>query len=183
MAKDGTMRGGARPGTGPKKKALTERVVSGNPGGHELTVIDVGNAAEGLLGADMPPAKEYLKARQKDGRDFCAEELYEEVWSWLRARKCDQYVGPLLIEQYAMAGARWIQCETAISEFGFLAKHPTTGGAMTSPYVAISRDYAKQCNQLWYQIYQIVKENCSVEWSGPTPQDDVMERLLRARKG
>ena len=87
MAKDGTMRGGARPGTGPKKKALTERVVSGNPGGHELTVIDFGDAAEGLLGADMPPAKEYLKARQKDGRDFCAEELYEEVWNWLRTRK------------------------------------------------------------------------------------------------
>ena len=76
MAKDGTMRGGARPGTGPKKKALTERVVSGNPGGHELTVIDFGDASEGLLGANMPPAKEYLKARQKDGRDFCAEELY-----------------------------------------------------------------------------------------------------------
>ena len=62
MAKDGTMRGGARPGTGPKKKALTERVATGNPGGHELTVIDFGDAAAGLLGADMPPAKEYLNA-------------------------------------------------------------------------------------------------------------------------
>ena len=31
--------------------------------------------------------------------------------------------------------------------------------------------------------FQIVKENCSVELSGPTPQDDVMERLLRAREG
>ena len=48
-----------------------------------------------------------------------------------------------------------------------------------------SRDqqYMKQVNQIWYQIYQVVKENCSVEWQGSTPQDDVMERLLRARNG
>jgi hypothetical protein len=41
----------------------------------------------------------------------------------------------------------------------------------------------KQANAAWYQIFQVVKENCSVEFSGPTPQDDVMERLLRAREG
>ena len=32
-------------------------------------------------------------------------------------------------------------------------------------------------------IYQIVKENCSGEYGGATPQDDIMERLLNARKG
>ena len=31
----------------------------------------------------------------------------------------------------------------------------------------------------WIQCEEIVKENCSVEFSGNTPQDDVMERLLR----
>ncbi len=41
----------------------------------------------------------------------------------------------------------------------------------------------KQANAAWYQIFQIVKENCTVEISGRTPQDDVMERLLRARMG
>ena len=40
-----------------------------------------------------------------------------------------------------------------------------------------------QANQLWYQIYQVVKENCSEGYSGANPQDDVMERLLRSRKG
>ena len=47
----------------------------------------------------------------------------------------------------------------------------------------MSQSYMKQVNQAWYQIYQIVKENCSVEYGGATPQDDAMERLLRARKG
>ena len=59
----------------------------------------------------------------------------------------------------------------------------TTGAAIASPYVSMSQSYMKQTNYCWMQIYQIVKENCSVEFSGNTPQDDVMERLLRARKG
>jgi len=41
----------------------------------------------------------------------------------------------------------------------------------------------KQANNAWFHIYQVVKENCTVDYSGPTPQDDVMERLLRARRG
>lgn len=82
-----------------------------------------------------------------------------------------------------MSVSRWIQCEEYISEYGFLAKHPTTENAVASPYVAMSRDYMKQVNQVWFQIYQIVKENCAVEFGGITPQDDVMERLLSARKG
>ena len=47
----------------------------------------------------------------------------------------------------------------------------------------MSQNYMKQVNNLWYQIFQIVKENCSAEFTGTTPQDDVMERLLRSRKG
>lgn len=81
-----------------------------------------------------------------------------------------------------MAVSRWIQCEDAISEFGFLAKHPTTGMATTSPYVNMAQNFQKQMNNAWYQIYQIVRENCSVAYSGPNPQDNVMEMLL-SRKG
>jgi hypothetical protein len=88
-----------------------------------------------------------------------------------------------MVEQYAMSVSRWIQCEEIVSSTGFLAKHPTTGAAIASPYVTMSQSYMKQTNYCWMQIYQIVKENCSVEFQGNTPQDDVMERLLRARKG
>ena len=80
-----------------------------------------------------------------------------------------------------MSVARWIQCEIAISEYGFLAKHPTTGAAIASPYVSMSREYMKQVNQCWYQIFQIVKENCTSDFQGPSPQDDLMERLLRTK--
>ena len=122
------------------------------------------------------------KEKQRNGGKLEAEEIYRETWLWLKARHCEKLVSPQLISQYAMAVSRWIQCEHAISEYDFLAKHPTTNAAIASPYVTMSQNYMKQVNQIWYQIYQVVKENCSVEFAGNTPQDDVMERLLRSRK-
>ena len=178
MAKDGTARGGARVGAGRKSRALTEKINNGL----EASVIELPEAPS-FEGADVPPVKEYLRARQKNGKDLCAAEVYTETWKWLKERGCDRVVNSQLIEQYAMSVSRWIQCEECISEFGFLAKHPTTGNAIASPYVAMSQTYMKQVNQIWYQIFQVVKENCSVEWQGGTPQDDVMERLLKTRKG
>ena len=74
-------------------------------------------------------------------------------------------------------------CVTITSELGFLAKHPTTGAAIQSPYVAIANTYMTQANRLWAEIFQIVRENCTSEYAGSNPHDDVMERLLRARKG
>ena len=182
MSKDGTNRGGARPGAGRKPKAISEKIASGNPGGRPLTVVDFGDEAINLNGSEMPPVKDYLKARQKDGRTICAEEIYKETWEWLRERKCDQLVPVQQIEQYAMSVARWIQCEEAVSEFGFLAKKPT-GTVFSSPYVTMAREYMKQANLAWYQIYQVVKENCTVDLGEKSPQDDVMERLLTARMG
>ena len=81
-----------------------------------------------------------------------------------------------------MSAAHWIQCETAITEYGFLTKHPTTGSAIQSPYVAMSQNDMAQTNRLWYESFQIVKENCAADYTGVNPQDDVMERLLTARR-
>lgn len=178
MAKDGTNRGGRRVGAGRKPKALTDKIAAGNL--HGTMVLPEPAEIEGV---DVPPIKEYLKAKQKNGKDLRAEAVYVETWEWLKERGCEMLVNTQLIEQYAMSVSRWIQCEECISEYGFLAKHPTTGNAIASPYVTMSQSYLKQVNQVWYQIYQIVKENCSVEYGGKNPQDDLMERLLSARKG
>ncbi len=40
----------------------------------------------------------------------------------------------------------------------------------------------KQVNTLWAMIYGIMKENCSTDYSGSTPQDDMTEPLLNARR-
>ena len=183
MAKDGTNRGGARVGSGAKKKPLADKIAEGNPGKRKLTVIDFNSDTADLEGQPMPKPSEMLSAIQKDGQKLIAAEVYENTWKWLADRKCTALVSPQLLERYAMSVARWIQCEMAITEFGFLAKHPTTGNAIQSPYVAMAQNFMSQTNRLWMEIFQIVKENCTGEYGGATPQDDAMERLLQARKG
>jgi hypothetical protein len=177
MAKDGTARGGARVGSGRKRKALSDKITQGDKG----TVLEFPETAD-LKGEDVPPVKEYLKAAQKSGVDLCAEDVFKSTYAWLEERGCEKFVNTQLIEQYAMSVSRWVQCETMVSQYGFLGKHPTTGAAITSPYVTMSQQYLKQVNQCWYQIYQIVKDNCSVEYGGTSPHDDLMERLLTAKK-
>jgi hypothetical protein len=176
MAKDGTNRGGSRFCAGRKPKALTEKINEGK----RASIVELPTAPT-LEGVEMPPARDYLSAEQKNGQQFLAKQIYEETWQWLSVRGCSELISVQLIEQYAMSVARWIQCEIAISEYGFLAKHPTTGAAIASPYVSMSREYMKQVNQCWYQIFQIVKENCTSDFQGPGPQDDLMERLLRTK--
>ena len=173
MAKDGTRRGGARPGAGRKPKALTEKINEGRSAEVMLEPAE-------LVGAEIPPVKDFLKAPQKNGQPLIAEEVYNDTYRWLQARGCEALVSPHLVEQYAMSVSRWVQCENIVSQTGMLARHPTTGNAIASPYVAMSQAYMKQINSSWYQIYQIVKENCSTEFQG-SPQDDLMERLLRSR--
>lgn len=176
--------GGARVGAGQKKKALTDKLLEGNPGRRKLTVMDFSEAdITDLQGQTMPPPREYLSAPQKSGKLLLAGDVYENTWKWLHARGCAHLIPAQLIEQYAMAISRWIQCEECITEFGFLAKHPTTGNAIASPYVAMSQSFGKQANNLWYQIYQVVRENCAAEYKGANPHDDMMERLLSARRG
>lgn len=180
MAKDGTNRGGTRAGAGRKKKALFEKIDTGNPGGRPLTVVSLSDEAAELNGEDMPPVKDYMRAKQKDGTELQAADIYNDVWLWLKQYHCERLVMPQILEQFAMASARLIHCEEAISEFGYLIKR-ANGSAAVSPYVTMSNEYRKQANQLYFQIYQVVKENSSVDVEGLYSTNDTMEMLLRKR--
>ena len=81
-----------------------------------------------------------------------------------------------------MCSARWIQCEEMNNRMGFLYKHPTTQKPIPSPFINIGINYMNQASRQWDNIMQIVKENCSVDFSGTNPNDD-LERLLHQRKG
>ena len=61
MAKDGTARGGARPGSGPKRKALTEKISAGKT----AAVIDLPDAPN-LEGVDMPPVKKIYESKTEE---------------------------------------------------------------------------------------------------------------------
>ena len=176
MAKDGTMRGGPRANSGPKKKALADKLLEGKAELNNGAVVLPEPVS--IEGVDMPPVKDFLKAKQKNGKDMCAEEVYKSTYLWLKKRRCEKLVSTQLLEQYAMSVSRWVQCEEAISEFGFLAKHPTTGQAITSPYVSMSQSYMKQATQQWSLIYEIVKANCTANFEGTSPQKRATSKCL-----
>ena len=191
MAKDFTNRGGSRVRAGERPAALVDKISAGKAArvleipdldtDTDLEIADLNDTAD-FDGEDMPPPSEYLSARQKDGKPLGADELYTETWRWLKARGCEKFVNPRLIEAYSQAFSRYIQCEEAISLYGFLGKHPTTGGAIASPFVQMSQSFQKQANLIWYEIFDIVRQNCTTAFVG-NPQDDIMEALLSKRRG
>jgi hypothetical protein len=175
----GNGHGGKRPGAGRKTKPLSEKMLEGNPGHASLKKLKAPICAAEPVADDAPPVAEYLKRSVRGtAEEKVAPEIFKKTWAWLKERGCEQHVKQELIEQYALTIARWIQCEEWINTHGLLAKHPTTGNPMASPYVTTGFQYLKQANILWGQIFQIVKENSSVAITGRTPNDDVMSRLL-----
>lgn len=58
-----------------------------------------------------------------------------------------------------------------------LGKHPTTGGVISSPFIQMSAGFQKSANLIWYEIYDIVKQNCTEIYEEDS--DDFMEQLLR----
>ena len=188
MAKDGTNRGGRRVRAGKKPDPLNEKLASGRPATrlkppepadldfYDFTDDDVGDGAV-LSGNSMPTPADYLSAEQRDGKPLGADLVYRETWEWLDERGCTDFVSKRLIESYPQAFARYVQREEAISKFGLVGKHPTTGAAIASPFVAMSQSFSKQANVYWYEI---VRATCTTDFSGTSPGDDVMERLLKA---
>lgn len=191
MAKDGTYRGGRRIKAGGKPTPAAEKIANGKTAQvmsndipdldpNELDAVDLPEGAV-LEGNDMPKPGEYLSAKQKNGKPLGADEIYKETWLWLKRRHCENLVNPRLIESYAQNFARYIQCEDAISTYGLLGKHPTTGGVVTSPFVQMASQFQRAANLIWMEIFDIVKQNCTEEYDEGNP-NDTMEQLLRARR-
>jgi len=178
MAKDGSNRGGLpRIGAGRKRKPLEEKILEGKA----VALSEPTNIYSSESPKDMPKLKKFMTAKQKNGEKLQTAEIYSELWNWLVERGCEQLVDNQLLEQYVMSVARWRQCEEYISRLGLIGEHPTTGGEMISVYVKMAQDYQKQINQLRYQIYSIVKENSSMEYS-MTAHNDGMEMLFRTKR-
>ncbi|WP_252970589.1 P27 family phage terminase small subunit [Corynebacterium guaraldiae] len=145
----------------------------------DLDGTDIGDGAV-LAGEPMPEPGDYLSAEQRGGKPLGTDLVYKEAWEWFDARGCTEFVSKRLIEQYAQAFARYVHCEQAISKFGLLGKHPTTGAAIASPFVAMSQIFGKQANVYWYENFDIVRATCTSDYSGTAPGDEVMEQLLKA---
>lgn len=164
MAKDGTNRGGMRIGAGKKR----EGILDGTPFFNDKSTKP-----------KVKSPKKYLTAEQADGGKLCSKKIYEEVMAWIIANGCEGLIPEQLIQDYAQITARHIQCEDYLSQYGLIAKHPTTGEPIISPFAKMNLDFVKLSSQLWYQIYATVKENAPRGLLvTEAPQDD-MEKLFR----
>lgn len=162
MAKDGTRRGGARPGAGRKKKQKPEspdsiiRSVS--------TTSDERNS--------FPQFNRLLYDCEGVRPLKQAEEVYYNIFKYAKENGADKLLPKELVELFAVTYTRWVQAESSISESGFTSEHPTTGAPCRSPLVEVSNTYSKQAQNYWYAIWTIIK-------SGETSDtDDDMESLL-----
>lgn len=155
MAKDGTRRGGARPGSGRKKKekpADVETVL------HNVAVTDEDVAA--------CPNCHLIKP------DSLSARIYVSIFEFAKNHGADQMLPPELVELFSVSYARWCEVEEKISEMGFISAHPTTGLDCKSPLVSVSESYSKQAQNYWYSIWNIVREG------EPVDETDDMEGIL-----
>ena len=141
----------------------------------EIDAVDLPDGAV-LDGTDMPTPSDYLSAKHKNGISLGADEIYKVTWGLLKQRNCENLVNPRLLESFSESFARYIQCKEEISQFGLLG----TGGVITSPFVQMSSQFQKTANLLWYEIYDIVKENCTEIYEDYG--EYMMEKLLRQRR-
>ncbi|MBO4394584.1 MAG: hypothetical protein J5800_09605 [Spirochaetales bacterium] len=192
MAKDGSIRGGKRTGSGRKGRTAAQKILDGVQD-RSLNV----NLMEDKDMENVPAIPSWSTDEQKmiikiGGKEYKAPPLqthriYANVWSFLDRIGVASDVGDHLIQLYAYEVARFIQVEQITSLIGFTVPHPTTGAPMASPYVNASMSYLKQANVIWSQISQIVRDR----WDGSmkygcyfprTEQDDLMEQLLSSRE-
>lgn len=108
---------------------------------------------------EMPLIKEYLKEIQRDGSELGADEVLKETLEWLRTRGYIDIIPKQMLEQYAFSVARWIHLERLISKYGYIAKHPTTGAPIQSPYVVMAQTYMKQVIAIRGEINLLLKES------------------------
>lgn len=170
-------RGPSKGSGGRPKKKLSEKLIEGNLGKRPIKVL---KKFPELECEEMPDPRDYLNDTQKNGEDFLAKQIFKDVWLWLKQRGIQQLVSPEIIEGYAFAYARVIQCERLISKYGMLAKN-SQGLAIQSPYIGISDIYMKKANEKWKIIQQIIFENCSTEYESGSSEGDFMEDILSGK--
>lgn len=162
---------GPKPGTGGRpKKALYDNIIEDNPGKRPLMVLSEDINQEDTT--DYTPPK-FLNEKGK--------EIFKQTVEWLKGTGCLGFINPQHISEYAHCKSRWLECEQW-NDKNLLAKHPTTGQPMQSPYVDIGLKYLRQADTAWTKIWDIVKENSQVDFRKGNPNEDAMTALFRKKE-
>jgi hypothetical protein len=172
-------RGGARPGAGRPRKPLADKLIEGNPGKRELTVVKFGNGGKSKprnskkSNARKSKMPTYLDVTAKEGGDILppASEIYAMLTDWIEAAGCADIVGLSLVEDFAFLRRAYLECEYMNRKLGRIAS------GRRSPYVNMALDYQKAMMAVWNQIWLIVSQNNETRYEG---RNEFLE-LLKTR--
>ena len=162
-------RGGARPGAGRPKKPLADKLLEGNPGKRELTVLkfqgetpEKSNAEKSKKSKDAHRLPTYLDMTAKEGGDVLppASKIYKMLADWIDGSGCGELIAPNLIEDFAFLRRAYLECEYMNRRLGRIAS------GKRSPYVNMELDYQKAMMAVYNQIWLIVSQNCETKYEG-----------------
>ena len=168
-------RGGARPGAGRPKKPLTEKLLEGNPGRRDLTVlkfrppeINGSRSEQGVseLQNNQNNSKaalpSYLDLAAKEGGDIlpAASAIYTLLADFIESAGCTEFVAPILVEDFSFLRRGYLECEFMNRKLGRIAS------GKRSPYVNMALDYQKAMMAVYNQIWLIIARNCEEQYEG-----------------
>ena len=166
--------GGARPGSGRKKKPLAEKILEGTIKKHKPKVLELGTKT--LLPDETP---DFLISLKAVAMDTDVEDIYEETIGWLKGTGCLHLISLHLITEFCVLKMRWLEHEYIVGR-NFMVRN-LSGAYEPTDFYKAALEYLKAANAKWDQIWAIVAQNCETDFSGD-PNADVMEHLMRGRR-
>jgi len=159
--------GGYRANAGRPKKSATEKILNGNPGRRTIEILDFEDGTE-------------LPDKPADWLSSKGKEIWKEVYQWLKNIGCTKGILPCNLDEYAHCKSRWMECEEAITTHGILVKNEK-GKPVQNPCILTAQQYLRQTNEVWAKIYQVVRETKLSCYDDNSPNDDIMENILRGK--
>ena len=171
--------GGSRANCGRKGKSRLQKELEGDIPMSNNNVPEVVDKVEDIPSDVMiPKVKDYMKMDQRTGKPLGADLILNDMINYLKKIRCLGLVNPMLVEQYAMDRARYIQCQNALSEYGLIIRKQSNGNTVPSPFYTMLSGLEKSMNNTYYMIDRVIRDNCKDGYHEYTESEWVMERIL-----
>jgi len=167
--------GGKRPGAGRPRKALSARIEEGvDAVSHRKPQVldfppDNQNQKSNEKSKNQnnqkskPALPSFLDMASKEGDETLpsASDIYTLMLEWVKSTGCERFVPPLLMEDFAFTRRSYLECEYMSKKLGRVMQ-----GGKASPYVRHALEYAKQATAFYREIWAIVSQNSTKDFTG-----------------
>ena len=160
--------GGKRPGAGRPRKPLTSRIEEGvDKVSHKKPKVLEFPSENSEVNQNKKSKKSklptFLEMSSKEGNASLPSALtiYEQTLEWVIASGCEKFVPKQLIEDFAFTRRSYLESEYMNKKLGRMVQ-----GGKQSPYVRSAIEYLKQTTALYREIWQIVAQNSTTDFTG-----------------